>query len=358
VVERDARQDAALIDELSPLTCLETDGLAGALTRIRAFHPDVCWVHGLDDTRLEGSLLTLAPCILTAHGYYGTCATGAKRFSFPAWQPCSRRLGLACIPLTYARRCGGLDPAANWRMFRRQRTRGSVLRRYRRVLVASRHMLGEMLRHRVAADRAAVIPLPLTDVTPLPAPPSGTDPAGPIVFLGRLTPEKGAAHLLEAASRAGAELGRRARIIIVGDGPELQRLRRDAARLALAAEFPGWLEGVIRFGPLSGAALAAVPSLWPEPWGLAGIEAGALGVPAVGYAVGGIAEWLVPGETGELAPSPPRVEGLAAAMVRALADRSHHAHLSRGAWQSATRFTMDRHVPALEAELARAAAAE
>jgi glycosyltransferase involved in cell wall biosynthesis len=36
----------------------------------------------------------------------------------------------------------------------------------------------------------------------------------------------------------------------------------------------------------------AVPSLWPEPFGLLGVEAQARGRPAVAYAVGGIPEWI------------------------------------------------------------------
>ncbi len=36
----------------------------------------------------------------------------------------------------------------------------------------------------------------------------------------------------------------------------------------------------------------AVPSLWPEPFGLVGIEAQARGRPAVAYRVGGIGDWI------------------------------------------------------------------
>ena len=44
-----------------------------------------------------------------------------------------------------------------------------------------------------------------------------------------------------------------------------------------------------------------MPSVWPEPFGLVGIEAGCVGLPAAGFGVGGIPDWLRPGETGELA---------------------------------------------------------
>jgi glycosyltransferase involved in cell wall biosynthesis len=89
--------------------------------------------------------------------------------------------------------------------------------------------------------------------------------------------------------------------------------------------------------------------LWPEPFGLVGIEAGCLGVPAVGYAVGGIPDWLIAGESGELAPGdPPTVDGLAEAMVRALASPEHYARLCQGAWKLAQRFTLESHLDQLE----------
>ena len=97
------------------------------------------------------------------------------------------------------------------------------------------------------------------------------------------------------------------------------------------------------------ADLLAVPSLWPEPFGQVGVEGGRLGVPAVGYAVGGIPDWLIPGRSGELAPGdPPTVQGLAEAIVRVLADPSHYSSLCRGAWELASRFTLDAHLAELE----------
>ena len=60
------------------------------------------------------------------------------------------------------------------------------------------------------------------------------------------------------------------------------------------------------------------------------------------YRVGGIPDWLSAGESGELAPDdPPTVAGLADAIHRSLADPSHYARLSRGAFEIASRFTLD-----------------
>ena len=120
----------------------------------------------------------------------------------------------------------------------------------------------------------------------------------------------------------------------------------------LKAEFPGYVSGSKKAELIDQADLLVVPSLWPEPFGLVGIEAGSHGLPAVAFDVGGISDWLIPGYSGELAPgNPPTVDGLADAIARALSDPSHYADLCRGAREVAGRFTLAAHVSKLESIL-------
>jgi glycosyltransferase involved in cell wall biosynthesis len=174
--------------------------------------------------------------------------------------------------------------------------------------------------------------------------------------MGRLTRIKGGAHLLRALPRAEQALSRALSLIVAGDGPERSRLEALALRLGVRAEFVGWVGGDERTRLLREADILAVPSLWPEPFGLVGIEAGCVGLPAVGYAMGGIPDWLLPGESGELAPGDKlTVASLAEALTRALGDRAHYNRLRRGAWQLAQRYTVARHVDLLMPILERAA---
>jgi glycosyltransferase involved in cell wall biosynthesis len=139
---------------------------------------------------------------------------------------------------------------------------------------------------------------------------------------------------------------------MAGNGPERENLQDLANRYGLKAEFPGWVGTSQKADLMKRADLLVVPSLWPEPFGLVGIEAGAHGLPAAGYDAGGISDWLIPGYSGELAPShPPTIEGLADAINRALSNPSHYADLSRGAREVASRFTLAAHVSKLEGTL-------
>jgi glycosyltransferase involved in cell wall biosynthesis len=166
--------------------------------------------------------------------------------------------------------------------------------------------------------------------------------------LARLTKVKGVDYLIAAAGQAAKKLGPLT-VTIAGDGPERQRLETLAAEAGVSARFTGWVDARDKMELIRQSDLLAVPSLWPEPFGLVGIEAGQLGIPAVGYDVGGIPDWLIPGSSGELAPAdPPTMEGLAGAIIRALADPAHYTGLCRGAWDVAGRYTLDAHLAKLE----------
>lgn len=348
-----ARESITPPGRLVPTSCLADEGLDSVVRWVSEWKPDVVYNQGLQASDLENILVDRYPTVLFAHGYYGTCGTGNKCHSFPRIQPCSRRFGPACLVLFYPRRCGGLNPVPAWEIYRREVQRNARLKDYAFILVASNHMRSEYLRHGVSPDRIRIATLPLAggdgDIPPSqPGPPRGR-----ILLMGRLNKSKGGHYLIPAMARASRKLGQSLLLTVAGDGQERRALEHDARKHQVAAEFVGWIDARRKAELLAETDLLAVSSLWPEPFGLVGIEAGAMGVPSVGYAVGGIPDWLIPGETGELAPGdPPTVDGLADAIVRALASPEHHALLRQGARRRALRFTLEAHLATLELALA------
>jgi len=336
-----------------PAWCLAELGLEESLRSVAAWRPDVVYLQGLESLPLEQTLLERYPTVFYAHNYYGTCVTGRKCHTAPQPQPCSRKMGLACLVQYYPRRCGGLHPGTALRMYRNQSKRQSSLQRFRAILVASQHMYQEFERHGVRAEQLHLVRLPVVDCERGPDPPRPRVPGGNILLAGRLTDLKGGRFLLRALPLAAQQLGRRLKIVVAGDGSEREKLESLAQRLGLEAEFTGWVDRARTLSLMRRTDLLAVPSIWPEPFGLVGVEAASAGIPAVAYAVGGIPEWLLSGESGELAPAnPPTVEGLADAIVRALADPEHYQRLCRGAWKNAGRFGLETHMAQLEPILA------
>jgi glycosyltransferase involved in cell wall biosynthesis len=130
-----------------------------------------------------------------------------------------------------------------------------------------------------------------------------------------------------------------------------------ARETGASVRYEGWV-GAERRAALFGEVDAlAVPSLWPEPFGLVGVEAAYRGVPAIAFASGGITEWLEPGVTGEVAPGErPTAEGFALAIVRALEDPERLARLGRNAWEHSKRFSLEGHLESIERAFAEAIA--
>jgi glycosyltransferase involved in cell wall biosynthesis len=240
-------------------------------------------------------------------------------------------------------------------MFQQQSLRRARLSDFHAILVASRHMYGEFQRHGVPSSRLHLVPLPSPVEDSLRLQPLEKVPGNRILFSGRLTDIKGGEHLIGAVAIAARKLDRPLTLQIAGDGPQKEQLRNLAGRLGVSVEFTGWLDCQQMLDRMREASLLAVPSVWPEPFGLVGVEAAGLGLPAVGYAVGGVTDWLISGESGELAPGdPPTVQALADAIVRALSDARHYNRLCVGAWRNAARFRLDQHLARLEPILASA----
>jgi len=128
-----------------------------------------------------------------------------------------------------------------------------------------------------------------------PDPGVGAGNGGYLVFVGRLTAEKGVGTLLKAWSG----LEKRAALKIVGDGPERRRLQAEAAGMP-GVEWLGARPLPETLDIIGGATALVFPSEWPEPFGRVVIEAYAKGTPVVASRVGATGELVDDGETGFL----------------------------------------------------------
>lgn len=156
-----------------------------------------------------------------------------------------------------------------------------------------------------------------------------------LLFVGRLTPEKGVGVLLEAFARLPAE---GVHLLLVGEGPAGPRLEAKARRSGLADRFhvePSVApDQVVPY--YAAADLLVLPSVtrphFREPWGLVVNEAFNQGLPAVvSDAVGAAAGGLVTdGETGRVVAEGD-ADALAGALAELLADEPRRRALGRAA---------------------------
>ncbi len=150
--------------------------------------------------------------------------------------------------------------------------------------------------------------------------PSDFEPHRPVVdafdviFVGELRRAKGIDVLIEALAAVRAQ--RPARALIVGDGPDADKLKSHAAALGLSdcVSFPGAMPARKAFDQ---GRMLVIPSRW-ESFPYIVLEAGAAGIPMITTNVGGIPE--ITAGTDTLLVPPDDVAATAAAIVRDIAD--------------------------------------
>jgi glycogen synthase len=112
-----------------------------------------------------------------------------------------------------------------------------------------------------------------------------------IIFVGRLVSDKGADLLLRALALLK---GPKPTLTIVGQGPEEKSLRAVANELQLNGTFVGSISGAELAELLNHHRIIAIPSHWPEPFGVVALEGIACGCIPVGSEQGGLPEAIGP----------------------------------------------------------------
>lgn len=315
-------------------------GLAAAIQHVR---PDVVHFHNvyhqLSPSVVRATARSGVPSVMTLHDYKLAC---------PSYQllaqgkPCT-----ACIDrgVWQAARTGCKDGS---------RTASTVLATeswlHRRMhayagvdvfISPSRFLRDVMARANVYPDRMRVVPH-FVEVDGGPVNPGR---GGPVVFAGRLSPEKGVDTLVHAA----ALLPEGCQISIAGDGPlraDLERLAEEVSpgRISFLGRLPK--DELLRH--VAAATAMAVPSRWYENQPMTVLEALTAATPVVGSDMGGMRELVRDGVDGRLVPADDP-SALATALTALLEDPSLAARYGRaGRERMLVDFAVDRHLRALE----------
>ena len=134
----------------------------------------------------------------------------------------------------------------------------------------------------------------------------GIDPDRPtIVFVGRITRQKGLPHLLRACEQLPEDV----QVILCAGAPDTPEIKAEVeglvARLREKRTGVVWIEEMLPrpelIAVLAASDVFVCPSVY-EPLGIVNLEAMAVGLPVVGSATGGIPDVIVDGETGLLVP--------------------------------------------------------
>ncbi|GAA2920428.1 glycosyltransferase [Streptomyces enissocaesilis] len=277
---------------------------------IRACRPHVVHAHSAK-AGLAGRLAVRGrvPTVFQPHAWSFDAVQGREAALALGWERYAARWSTRTLCVSETERRAGEEAgiAARWSVIRN----GVDLRHFRPDEGASR-----------APARAA---LPLLSGLPATAP--------LVVCLGRLCHQKGQDILLRAWRQVASAVPG-ARLVLVGDGPDRERLTAQAP--------PGVLFAGASRDPrpwLHAADVVVLPSRW-EGMALAPLEAMACGRPVVLSDVSGARESLPPGHEAHCLVPPRDPRALAAALTNLLADPGLREALGRAA-QTHTRSTRD-----------------
>jgi glycosyltransferase involved in cell wall biosynthesis len=301
---------AGTTSRLQPLLEAYNPSAARAVRRALAeFRPDVVHVS-MFLWQLSPAILPhlrAVPAVYHVMTYKPVCPLGTK--ILPDGRACRSAPGAVCLT-------GGCLQAPSWVA---RSVQHALWRRWRgafdRIVPVSEAVAARLREAGLAVDRTITPGVAVRE----PRPPLAGPPT--IGFAARLTPEKGADVLLRAMPAVLARVPD-TRLIVAGDGPELERLRELAAALGIErrTRFLGHVAHDRLDDAFTSAWVQAVPSLWDEPFGLVAPEAMMRGTAVVASRAGGPAESVVHGETGLLVPGG-NPEALADALAHILSSR-------------------------------------
>jgi glycosyltransferase involved in cell wall biosynthesis len=213
--------------------------------------------------------------LVWAHNYFLGCPNGAY-YHFGKRQPCRLQpLSLACT----SSGCDAEGAAQHLLRDIRTRVQGRQLDQINRLEIvcvsdgqAQRYgnLLSAGARRHVLDNPATIVRVPSVVRRGL-------------LYVGRLTFEKGVIELATAAAAAGLALH------VVGDGPAAAAMRTAHP----TATFEAWTSPEIVRQRMAAAAALVMPSLWPETSGLVAFESLGQGTPVLVSDRACIADWLV-----------------------------------------------------------------
>lgn len=235
------------------------------------------------------------------------------------------------------------SPVKALKAFLRAKMCALEMRKVSRMVVASNFMRQTLKTHGVLDSKITVLPyfIPWNH-----NPWSEPGQRKGVLFVGRIVQAKGVFVLLRVLSRLPDVT-----LDIVGDGPDRKAVEQSIKEMDLEERVVchGWVsdEDTLR-GFYTRNDVAIVPSIWPEPFAIVGLEAGMCRRPSVAFDVGGISDWLQHGRTGYLVEEG-NSEELERTLNRILSDRKKLREMGEAAAEHVgATFSVETHMEQLQ----------
>jgi glycosyltransferase involved in cell wall biosynthesis len=263
---------------------IKVQGASELLAAAKSLKLDILHIHAT----LFDKMPTNLPIVYTVHTNAPHCPGGSLYLS-RSEAPCPRSYSLTgCFVNHFTEHCGSIRPQKMLAGFRRRHLESQILPRSQ-IVAVSNFIKQKMLNSGYDGDNIEVLHNFVTVPSETVEAESLHNGETPIfLYFGRLQPNKGVQWLIKSF----AQTAQPSRLVIAGSGTMEQQLKKLAVDCGVSGRvsFFGWMDNADLGKIIKTATAVVVPSLWPEPFGLVAIEAGAAEKPVIASSAGALSE--------------------------------------------------------------------
>lgn len=261
---------------------------------------EIIHVHSISNPKLLEALFLLRPIVRSMHEPRMFCP-GQGKFFRKSERACDKPFGLHCLYHAYKEGCCNRHPKrllkAYKNVYYETKKAGS---QYAAIFVMSNYMYDEALKVGFNKDNLVLNTLLTPTINKDLLIDSTYDEVKSLVFVGRLSKTKGVHYAIENIITL-LDKGYKVQFDIVGSGHDENYFKSLVPQqYSEQFIFHGWQDREATDLILRKAYVVLFPSIYPEAFGISGIEAMMRGKPVVGFDVGGVRTWLKDGVTGYL----------------------------------------------------------
>ena len=263
---------------------------------------EIIHLHSLSSPKIIDFFFNLKPVVRSIHEPRILCP-GQGKFLRKSEKICTKPYGLHCIYDAYKEGCCNRHPKRLLEAYNNvkwETTKGN--KKYSALIANSTYIINEAKKVGFNKDKLHLNPhmTPLIEVEELQD--RSNAKCKSLLYVGRLSRTKGVHYFI----KLGVELlkkGHNITLDIVGDGHDKSYFEGLIPKEYLKHfKFHGWQTRKEINNFFENSYLLVFPSIYPEAFGISGIEAMMQGKPVVGFDVGGVSTWLKHNKTGYLVP--------------------------------------------------------
>lgn len=308
---------------------------------------DIIHIHSISNPRLIRKCFKIVPVIRSMRDPRMFCP-GQGKFWRNSEKICDIPFGKHCVYHAYSQGCMNRHPKrvinSIYNTFKEIDFSKEM---YKAIIVMSDYMYSESIKVGMPSKVLKVNPH-LTNLIPTnKLIDTSNREVKHIIFIGRLSRTKGVHYFIKVGI-ALLEKGKKLIFDIVGDGHD-RKIFQDMIPVALQKYFifHGWQSKENVQHLLSNSFLMLFTSIYPEAFGISGIEAMMQGKPVVGFNVGGVSTWLKNEKTGYLIEVK-NIEEMVIKTLEIIENTKLYEKFSNGARQVALKeFCPDQHIDKL-----------